>query len=204
MVLTILFFSCSNKAILRDYSTINIGKNIWANENLKVKRFRNGDKIPHIKDAEEWKEAGENKMPAYCYYDNKRKNERKYGLMYNWYAIKDPRNLFPIGWEIPTGKELDSLVFFLERNGNVSSVFEKETKASENFGFLLRPGGFRDANGKFGNIGFGCPLWSGTVNDENIPLSYHFVVGNNFVIKSYEGEPQGAGYIRCIKSKLPK
>lgn len=68
----------------------------------------------------------------------------------------------------------------------------------------MKPGGFRDAQGKFGNIGVGCPLWSSTINELNIPLSYHFVFGEKEVIKFYEGEAQGGGYIRGIKAPLPK
>lgn len=30
-------------------------------------------------------------MPAWCYYENDASNGEKYGKLYNWFAINDPR-----------------------------------------------------------------------------------------------------------------
>ena len=70
---------------------IKIGKQIWMKLNLDVEVFRNGDPIPHAKTDEEWVKAGEQKKPAWCYYKNAGIYGEKYGKLYNWYAVNDPR-----------------------------------------------------------------------------------------------------------------
>ena len=84
---------------------ISIGKQVWTTENLNVEKFQNGDLIPFVETDEQWHEAGENEQPAWCYYDNDPSNGKKYGKLYNWYAIIDPRGLAPEGWHIPSDKE---------------------------------------------------------------------------------------------------
>lgn len=101
---------------LRDgkvYKTVKIGTQTWMAENLNVDRFRNGDLIPQAKSDEEWKAAGENGKPAWCFYDNNPKNGEKFGKLYNWYTVSDPRGLAPKGWHIPSDKEWTVLTEYL-------------------------------------------------------------------------------------------
>ena len=91
------------------YKSVKIGTQTWTTENLNVSTFRNGDPIPEAKTDEEWKRADENKQPAWCYYENDPKNGVKYGKLYNWYAVNDPRGLAPAGWHIPTDEEWTTL-----------------------------------------------------------------------------------------------
>lgn len=103
-----LVFASSCKNTVTDsrdgnaYKTVTIGNQVWMAENLNVDKFRNGDLILQAKTEEEWKKAGENKHPAWCYFDNDTANDAKYGKLYNWYAVNDPRGLAPAGWHIPT------------------------------------------------------------------------------------------------------
>lgn len=41
----------------------------------------------------------------------------KYGLLYNWYAATDIRNIYPDGWHIPTNAEINTLMEFLDADG---------------------------------------------------------------------------------------
>ena len=85
--------------------TVTIGSQVWMTKNLEVCNFRNGEIIPEAKTPEEWEAAKENKQAAWCYYDNNPANGTKYGKLYNWYAVNDPRGLSPSGWYIPTDEE---------------------------------------------------------------------------------------------------
>jgi uncharacterized protein (TIGR02145 family) len=87
------------------YKSVKIGTQTWMTENLNVSTFRNGDPIPEAKTNEEWEKAGKEGKPAWCYYKNDPKNGAKYGKLYNWYAVNDPRGLAPVGWHIPTDAE---------------------------------------------------------------------------------------------------
>jgi uncharacterized protein (TIGR02145 family) len=95
------------------YKSVKIGTQTWMTENLNVERFRNGDLIPQAKTDEEWKAAGENKQPAWCYYNNDPANGAKYGKLYNWFAVNDSRGLAPTGYHIPTDEEWSTLTNYL-------------------------------------------------------------------------------------------
>lgn len=101
------------------FKTIAIGTQTWMAENLNVDRFRNGDPIPEAKSDAEWKLAGINKQPAWCYYNNDPKNGEKYGKLYNWYAVNDPRGLAPEGYVIPTKENWETLKAFLGDHGGL-------------------------------------------------------------------------------------
>jgi uncharacterized protein (TIGR02145 family) len=95
------------------YESVKIGNQEWMTRNLDVDRFLNGDLIPHIESDKEWEKAGENGEPAWCYYDNDPEYREKYGKLYNWYAVNDPRGLAPEGYHVPTDEEWTILEEFL-------------------------------------------------------------------------------------------
>src|SRR5690554_6882936 len=106
------------QSVLKDTSGVVIGMYEWSAHNLDVKHFRNGDAIPEAKTEEEWKRAAENGTPAWCYYNNDSTSAQRYGILYNWYAVHDPRGLSPSGWDIPTRRELQSLMKNLGSKGS--------------------------------------------------------------------------------------
>ena len=55
----------------------------------------------------------ENKTPAWCYYGYKTENEKKYGKLYNWFAVNDSRGLAPEGFKIATLSDWSELIDFL-------------------------------------------------------------------------------------------
>jgi hypothetical protein len=50
-------------------------------KNLDVDKIRNGDIIPEDRTDEEWKLAGKNRKPVWCYYDNNPENVKSYGKL---------------------------------------------------------------------------------------------------------------------------
>ena len=97
--------------------SINIGNQIWMQENLNVATFRNGDAIPQAKSFAEWANATSKKQPVWCYYEFNDANGAKYGKLYNWHAVNDPRGLAPNGWHIPSSKEFLDLFNNFRENG---------------------------------------------------------------------------------------
>jgi uncharacterized protein (TIGR02145 family) len=133
----------------RVYKTVKIGEQEWMAENLNVSKFRNGDLIPEAKTEEEWEAAGKNKKPTWCYYENNPANGIRYGKLYNWYAVNDPRGLAPNGFHIPKDAEWNDLIIFL---GGASYSASKMTSQKEwdkgcmgnnSSGFSGLPGGAR-------------------------------------------------------------
>src|SRR5688500_11264876 len=107
ILIPFLLLSCRDreKSNHNTITGIMIGDQVWAAKNLDIAIFRNGDSIPQVRSNEEWEKAGKEGKPAWCYYKNDTSIGRKYGRMYNWYAVNDQRGLCPEGWDIPTNDE---------------------------------------------------------------------------------------------------
>jgi uncharacterized protein (TIGR02145 family) len=103
------------------YKTVVIGDQTWMAENLSVSTFRNGDTIQEMKTLDEWKMAAKQRKPAWCYYNNDASNGTKYGKLYNFFAVSDPRGLAPKGWHIPTGNDWVKLSKFLGNKREVGA-----------------------------------------------------------------------------------
>jgi uncharacterized protein (TIGR02145 family) len=141
------------------YETINISEQVWLAENLNVSTFRNGDPIPEAKTAVEWHRAEKEKKPAWCYYENYLENGKKFGKLYNWFAVDDPRGLAPEGWHIPSKKEYKVLLENLSGKGG-NSYDELLISGSSGFGSLF--GGSRLPNCIFGGLDESAHYWSAT------------------------------------------
>jgi uncharacterized protein (TIGR02145 family) len=196
----------------KDFESIKIGEQEWMVKNLNVDRFRNGDLIPHIKDGKEWKEAGRNSQPAWCYYDNNSENGKIYGKLYNWYAVIDNRGLAPDGWHVPLEREWTALTTYLGGESvagdKMKSVWGRNDWEDEsmdiwngnNFsGFNALPGGLRNgAGGSFHWIRRGAFLWSATINGVNLACLRDLHSKTGLVKRSIYDRSFGAS-VRCIK-----
>jgi uncharacterized protein (TIGR02145 family) len=111
--------------------TAAIGNQIWMAENLTVTKFQNGDAIPEAKTIVEWEDAGYNKNPAFCYYNNDPATAKTHGLIYNWYALTDVRKISPTGWKLPSHTDHQVLINFLESD---RIAIEKQIKDKESQG----------------------------------------------------------------------
>jgi len=76
---------------IEQFKTVTISSQIWMAQNLNISNFRNGEEIPEVKTDEEWKNAGEQKKPAWCSYNNDPENGKKIGKLYKCYALMDSR-----------------------------------------------------------------------------------------------------------------
>ena len=103
------------------FKTISIGKQEWLDSNLAVDTFRNGDAIPEAKTKAAWLKAGKEGKPAWCFYNNDPSNETKYGKLYNWYAVNDPRGLAPDGYQVASEKDWQVLKTFLDDDNNLGA-----------------------------------------------------------------------------------
>lgn len=156
--------------------TITIGSQVWSTKNLDVSTFKNGDPIPQAKTDEEWVKASENKQPAWCYYNNDPENGKKYGKLYNWYAVNDSRGLAPSGYHIPNEAEWNTLAGYLGGEKIAGKKMKSTNGWIENgngtnkSGFSGLPGGIRRDNGTFMSIGKTSYWWCsgyGHSSDEN-------------------------------------
>jgi uncharacterized protein (TIGR02145 family) len=155
------------------YHTVTIGSQVWLRENLRTTRYSNGDSIPNDTLGTDL-----NTMynPSYCIYDNDPENAKVYGLLYNWYAVMDSRNIAPPGWHVPSDYEWMTLI---NNSGGLGSAGAKlkeagtshwgspNTGATNETGFTALPGGCRLTK-NYGFYGLGSDgRWWSALPDED-------------------------------------
>jgi uncharacterized protein (TIGR02145 family) len=115
---------------------VKVGKQIWSTENLKVTKFCNGDNILQAQTQEEWEKAKRKKQAAWCNYEDS-DDKQTAGILYNYYAINDPRGLAPLGWRMPLKNDWVKLFDELggiEKAFYYLSLIDNSFKASPFFG----------------------------------------------------------------------
>jgi len=151
-----------NKDYQPDYSVTN----------LDVITYRNGDAIPEVKDRQEWSKLT---TGAYCYYDN----DPIKGILYNWYAVNDPRILAPKNWKIPNNKEIDLL------------------DLKTNFQF----NGYRSNDGVFFDINDHGSWWSSS--EYYSPMAWYRYLESNDSNVGKDSCSRCYGFsVRCIKENI--
>jgi uncharacterized protein (TIGR02145 family) len=91
----------------KTYNTVQIGTQCWLKENLDTRTYRNGEPIPQVTNSTQWADLTSG---AYCNFSNDSSTGVKYGKLYNWYAVNDPRGLAPQNWHVPAIEEWATLV----------------------------------------------------------------------------------------------
>ncbi len=220
-LMTAMFVSCSlaifkqssviSKSIT--YEEVTIGKQVWMTKNLNVDKFRNGDSIPHAKTKADWQIAATGHKPAWCYYEHDSTYGAKYGKLYNWYAVNDPRGLAPEGWHIPSINEWVTLFDFLG-GAKVAGVKMKSTRGwdahdggsgngTNKSGFSGLPGGYcSHTHGFFGFVGKNGGWWTSTSYKENTKSARYVSLYNSGSDAESNSSfyNKGNGYsVRCLR-----
>ncbi len=141
------------------YNTVQIGTQLWLQENLKVTHYRNGNTIPEVTDDAAWNALTSG---AYCNYNNEVGYVTTYGRLYNYYAATDSRNLCPTGWHVSSYDEWFTTLANYLGGENIAGGKLKEAGTThwvQNIGatnssaFTGLPGGMRYQGAWSGDIG---------------------------------------------------
>ena len=186
------------------YHTVKIGKQTWMVENLRATHYRNGDSIPKVKDSKLWSYST---TGAYCDYNNDILEAKRFGKLYNWYAVTDKREIAPLGWHVPSLDEWHVLNNSLGGHRKAGGRLKETTflhwispnKGATNIsGFLALPGGYRYYNGTFGFIGEIGAWWLSTVYDATEAWSVG-IRHNDTDVGDFSGVKADGFSVRCIK-----
>lgn len=203
MILSALSYSKKNGDRIL-YKTIKIGSQEWMSENLSVSKFRNGDSILEARTDKEWINAGAKKQPAWCYYDSNTENGKKYGKLYNWYAVIDPRGLSPEGWHVPGDIEWNELEKYIGANDIGAKIkssygWQNGGNGTNDSDFNGLPGGYRYySDGSFNNCGDYGYWWSSTGNLTN-DAWYRVLSCFDSKIGRYTGNKRTGFSVRCVR-----
>ena len=73
---------------------------------MRSTHYANGDSINNLQTNEDWSGAQESNIPGWCVFENDLTLlESQGGLIYNWYAVNDPRNVCPIGFHVASDED---------------------------------------------------------------------------------------------------
>jgi uncharacterized protein (TIGR02145 family) len=210
LMVAMIFFVGVNNSISQvvsdkdgnNYKTTVIGNQEWMAENLNVSHYRNGDVIPQVQDSSKWAKLT---TGAWCYYENDTKKGKTYSKLYNWYAVNDPRGLAPEGWRIPTDKDWVKLTEYLGgekvaggKMKNLSLWDNPNMGATNESNFAAFPGGFRNNNGFFNNMGKFGVFWTSTEEDNSLAWNRALNALHSGVLRYYSNKEDGQS-IRCVK-----
>jgi uncharacterized protein (TIGR02145 family) len=203
------------------YSTVQIDNRCWMAENLKTTTYRNNTPIEYPGESNaDWTS---NTSGAYAWYYNDIGWKDSYGALYNFYALVNPNGICPEGWHVPTDEDWTSLIGFVEGPNSIKGNKLKScrrvdsplgdscavdehprwnsygsTYGTDDYGFSGLPGGGRNQNGQWYNVGITGNWWSSTESSYNKAwlrfLNYYDGAVNRVEVW------RNTGYsIRCIK-----
>jgi uncharacterized protein (TIGR02145 family) len=187
------------------YHTITIGTQTWMVENLATSRYRNGEPIPQITEVDQWISLTNG---ACCFYDNSSVNGDVYGMLYNWYAVNDPRNLAPEGWHVASTEEWNTLISFLGgelvsggklKETGTAHWNSPNTGATDESGFKGLPGGGRSQEGVFNSIGQSGLWWTSTENSTTDAWPRGLAYNSELIFSSFWMSKRIGFSVRCIK-----
>jgi uncharacterized protein (TIGR02145 family) len=161
------------------YHTVVIGKQVWLQENLRTKKYRNGKSIAKNITKAQW---STDKSGACAVYDNDSIKENAFGLLYNWYAIANPAGLCPVGWHVPKDSEWNTMVKYLDDYADTTELKRVQseiaggelkeigyahwttpnTGATGTSNFLGYAGGNKSTDGKCNDVGAYGYWWTAT------------------------------------------
>ncbi len=187
-----------------NHATIAIGNQVWMAENLCATTYANGDTVANITDASLWSTST---IGAWACLDNDIQYNKPFGILYNWYAASDSRNICPDGWHVPDDTEWFELVNYLGGSQKaipkIKSVgnyyWGNHNDSSTNItGFSCLPNGVRYENGRFEGFGSNALFWTKTEHNEDYGTDWLHFSDLNILSSAPHSKKRGFA-IRCIK-----
>lgn len=196
------------------YQSVAIGSQVWMAENLRyLPDVGLGTGSQTIAYYYVYRYNGTNVSEAKA-----TENYQTYGVLYNWPAAmagmtsssSNPsrvQGVCPTGWHLPSDAEWTELIDYLG-GGEVAGGKLKETGtthwespntgATNETGFTALPGGFRNYDGNFLNIGYNGLWWSATENGASSAMACDMNY-NTSNIASYYNIKENGFSVRCVR-----
>jgi len=165
----------------------------WAKEELKVTSFRNGESIFFAQSDEDWEQASNEGKAAYCFVQG----DQSKGVLYNWFAVNDPRGLAPEGYRLPSTFDFEKLIAsgieLKSRNGN---WVDQNIVQNSEFNAIAK--GYRSFDGSsFLSVGYLNYYWSNDKGKALYAQRLGIVAGQNPLID--QGRREDGCSVRLIR-----
>ncbi len=193
----------------KTYKTVTIANQTWMAENLNyVTKGGNAD------DGD----------ASWCF-DNKSDNCKRYGRLYTWAAalnkaeincgygrscdssVVGSQGICPDGWHLPSVEDWKVLIEGVggdaKSGTKLKSVsgWKEKGNGTDDFGFSVLPGGFRNSTGDFQNVGIDIYFWSSTEYDK--VWAYYSYFSNTIDYMRLDKDKKDLGFpVRCLKDDV--
>jgi uncharacterized protein (TIGR02145 family) len=182
------------------YPTVIIGGQTWFATNLSTEVFANGDPLAAPRRPRRWVRTD---VPAVSPCPWPWGGDVAPGLLYNGYAVLDPRGLCPAGWRVPSDADWDSLAQHLGPPTQAARQLKSlRWDGDDPLGFAAHPVGFRSRlDGTHVYAGTFAYFWSSTPQDEGIAVRHLALHFSHF----YRGtqDPHMGFSVRCVQDTVP-
>ncbi|MDD7317267.1 MAG: fibrobacter succinogenes major paralogous domain-containing protein [Prevotella sp.] len=196
---------------VNEYRIVKIGTQYWMADNLKTKRFTDGNEIAQFS-AEEVNEWNANTTGAcHIYADSEENFLPMHGRLYNGYAVLSESGLAPEGWEIPTIDQWQKLKTYA---GSSAALYKDNTPMSwidggegtNLTGFSALPSGYFNTGLGDTAEGVEAYFWSKTVvydpltKTDALCMARLNNVATGFAIYKDNGHDYKFGHsVRCVR-----
>jgi len=180
----------------QEYKTVKIGSQTWMAENLN------------------YQPASGN---SWCH-GNDESNCNTYGRLYDWATAMDidasynneswgggnvgHRGVCPVGWHLSSDREWTILMVAMDRNSDEQGKKLKSksgwSNGTDDYGFSALPGGSRDSDGSFRDIGFRGYWWTATENGGSNAY-YRSINDGSASVYSNRNDKIDGFSVRCLK-----
>lgn len=213
-VFVIFGYTATKLNIDNTFSVVKIGNQEWMSENLNAIVYRNGEKISYSPSEFTWKNLNDNKVGCWCFYNNDSKNGKKYGILYNWYALNDPRGIAPEGWHVASKNDWATLINYLGGNKVAGEKLRTNTgwyidesdttklgNGSDEFNFKGLPTGFTKDGARFSGLTTTTYWWTSTEFDDK-KAAHGVTLHGGAKYIDFCGPVKRFGFaVRCVKNK---
>jgi uncharacterized protein (TIGR02145 family) len=170
----------------KTYKTVKIGEQTWMAENLNYEA-----------------------KGSICY-ENNPANCAKYGRLYDW---KTAMKVCPKGWHLPTDKEWDKLLRFVDGNTDVetgyisrtageflkaTSGWNEDGNGTNDYGFSALPGGYGFSDGRSYGVG-GVGYWWSTKEYSARGAYYRFMFYDGNYVSGSNNFKSVLYSVRCVQ-----
>lgn len=183
------------------YPTVVIAGQTWFKTNLASPTFTNGDPLASPRRPRRWARTD---APASSACPWPLGGDVAPGLLYNGYAVLDPRGLCPTGWRVPSAADWDTLALHLGPPTQAARQLKSlRWDGDDALGFTAHPVGFRSRlDGQLVYSGTITYFWSSTPQADGIAarhLALHF---SHFY--SSTQDPHMGFSVRCVQDAAPR
>jgi uncharacterized protein (TIGR02145 family) len=183
------------------YRTVKICDQEWFAENLRSTHYQDG---VAIQTDENWGVSN----PHFAFYNDDPGNAIPYGLLYNYYAAANGRNICPIGWHVPSFDEWNILLGCLGGVGSSARAMSSLTLwqysmygATNASGFTAIPAGKRQYYFPYPFFGMGdeSDFWSTTETNPNYAKAWQLTNEGLFHPLTGLTSKKYGFSVRCVK-----